>query len=181
MSIYYPSGCDTIVPDHLCNPCEETEHGRVRSIAFVKKSFAFTDITNAVEWQNGIASKDIIIIPEVLGSFDGGSPVEGAGYGDQQTKLNGYNFVLNYKDPNYKLNADFYNALKYSREFLVAYRTETQTHISTNAASVVPKNPVAEDLTSEVVWDVEVKFSQGDLPEPFDTPAGIFDCFAYSE
>jgi hypothetical protein len=179
MSIYYPSGCDAVVPEHYCNPCEATEHGRVRSVAFIKKDFAFTDETDPTEWQAGIESRDIIIIPEVLGSFDGGAPVEGAGYGDQQTKLNGYNFELNYKDPNYKENADFYNALKYSRAYKIAYRTETQTHISDNAVSVLPKNPVAEDLTSEVVWDVQVKFSQGDLPEPFDTPAGIFECFAY--
>lgn len=179
MSIYYPSGCDTAVPDHLCNPCEATEHGRVRSVAFVRNSFEFVDPTDPTEWQTGINNKDIIIISEVLGSFDGGAPVEGAGYGNQQSKLTGYNFSLVYKDPNYKDNADFYNALKFSREYKVAWRTENLTHVSTNTVSVIPKNPVAEDLTSEVVWEVEVKFSQGDLAEPFATPAGIFECFAY--
>lgn len=180
MSIYYPTGCNTAVPDHFCDPCEATEHGRVRSVAFIKKSFSFSDPTNPTEWTAGIDSKDIIIIPEVLGSFDGGAPVESSGYGDQQSKLTGYNLSLQFKDPNYKENADFYNAIKFSREYKVAYRTETQTHISTNTVSVLPKNPVAEDLTSEVVWDVEAKFSQGDLPEPFNTPAGVFECFAYS-
>lgn len=178
-SIYYPVGCDTTIPDHFCDPCEPTEHGRVRSVAFVKSDFAFVDPTNPNEWTVGIQNKDIIIIPEVLGSFDGGAPVESPGYGDQQSKISGYNFSLLFKDPNYKDNADFYNALKYSRAYRVAYRTENFVHISEAAVSVIPKNPVQEDLTTEVVWDVEVKFSQGDLPVPYDTPAGIFTCFDY--
>lgn len=178
-SIYYPEGCDTAVPPHHCDPCAPIEHGRVRSVAFIKQSFEFTDPTDPNEWTTGIENGDIVVIPEVLGSFDGGAPVEAPGYGDQETKITGYNFSLLFKDPNYLENADFYNAIKRSRNYKIAYRTETQTHISTNTVTVLPKNPVAEELTSEVVWDVEVKFSQGDLPEPFNTPAGTFaQCFA---
>lgn len=178
-SIYYPSGCDTAVPNHFCDPCETPEHARVRSVAFVKSSVAFNDNSDATEWEEGIANGDIIVIAEVLGSFDGGQPVEGTGYGDQATKVTGYNFELSFKDPNYKQNADFYNAIKNSRSYKLAFRTETQTHLSTNTVTVIPKNPVTENLTDEVVWDVLVKFAQGDLPEPFDTPEGIFQCFDY--
>lgn len=180
MSIYYPSGCDAAVPDHFCDPCEAIEHGRVRSVAFVKSSVVFNDETSPVEWLAAIETKDIIIIPDTLGAFDGGAPVEATGYGEQATKITGYNFSLTFKDPNYKENADFYNGLKASRSYRVAWRTETQTHLSDATVSVIPKNPVTENLTDEVVWDVEVKFSQGDLPAPFDTPTGVFDCFAYS-
>ena len=179
MSIYYPEGCESAIPDHQCDPCEVPEHGRVRSVAYIKSSFNFIDPEDPTEWSAGIDSRDIIMIPEVLGSFDGGAPVESAGYGDQSTKLTGYNFSLVYKDPNYRDNCDFYNAIKASRNYKVAWRTETQTHISDNTVSVIPKQPVTEDLASDVVWDVEVKFAQGDLACPFDTPAGIFDqCLA---
>jgi hypothetical protein len=177
--VYYPAGCDVAVPDHYCNPCDVIEHGRVRSVAFIAKDFVFTDPTDPTEWEAGIADKKIIVIPDVNGSFDGGAPVENAGYGDQQTKLVGYNFSLTFRDPNYKNNADFYNALKLSRNYRFGYRTETQVHLTENTVTVVPKNPVGEDLTSEVVWDVEVKWSEGDLPTPNDTPPGIFTCYAY--
>lgn len=179
-SVYYPSGCATAVGDHYCNPCDDIEHGRVRSVAFIRSDFVFTDPTNPLEWRTGILAKDIIIIPEVNGSFDGGSPVESTGYGDQETKLTGFNFQLTYNDPNYKLNADFYNAIKRSRDYRVAYRTETLTHLSENNVTVIPKNAVGEELTSEVVWNVLVKWSEGDLPVPYDTPAGIFTCFDYT-
>lgn len=178
-SVYYPAGCETEVGEHYCNPCDAIEHGRVRSIAFIKKSFVFEDPTDPTEWEAGVASGDIIIIPEVLGSFNGGEPVESTGYGDQATKITGYNFELPFKDPSYANNADFYNGLKRSRNYKVAYRTENYTHISDNAVTVIPKSPVGEDLTSEVVWDVLVKFSQGDIPTPTLTPPGIFECFAY--
>lgn len=179
-AIYYPGGCDVAVGAHYCNPCEPIEHGRVRSVAYVKKDFAFTDPTDATEWEAGVAAGDIIIIAEVIGSSNGGAPVEAPGYGDQSTKITGYDFEVVYKDPNFAQNADFYNAMKYSRNFKIAYRTENFTQISTNAVSVVPSAPITENLSDEVVWNVTVKFTQGDIPTPIATPAGIFTCFAYS-
>jgi hypothetical protein len=178
--VYYPAGCEADLGDHYCNPCEAAEHGRVRSVAFIAAAFAFTDPTSASEWAAGIAAKQIVIIPETNGSFDGGSEIETPGYGDQQTKLVGYNFQLNFKDPNYQLNADFYNALKRSRNWRIGYRTENLVHLSENTVQAIPKNPVAEDLTSEVVWDVIVKWSEADLPVPYAVPEGIFTCFDYS-
>lgn len=177
--IYYPSGCDSQIPDHLCSNCDDLEHGRIRSVAFIKKSFHFSDISNPNEWKTGILNKDIIIIPEVNGTFDGGSEIESDGYGDQQTKLTGYNFVAQYKDPNYKQNALFYNELKKSRNYYFVYRTETQVHSSDVVVQVIPKNPVTGATTDEVVYDVTVKWANEDIPSPYDDPAGIFVCFDY--
>ena len=179
-TIYYPSGCDSEIPDHLCSNCDDIEHGRVRSIAYIKTSFSFTDPSNPTEWRTGILNKSIIIIPDVNGTFDGGAETEGDGYGDQQTKLLGYNFTLQYKDPNYKANALFYNEIKKSRNYYVAYRTETQIHFSDVTVQVIPKNPVTAATTDEVVYDVTVKWSNGDIPTPYDAPAGTFTCFDYN-
>lgn len=178
-AIYYPAGCDNIIPPHYCNSCDVAELGRVRSVAFIKKTFAFVDPTSAVEWRAGVASGSIIVIPEVLGSFNGGDPIEGTGYGDRPSRLTGYNFELPYKDPNYPQNADFYNSIKFARNWKVAFRTQNFTHISNSTVSIIPKNPITEDITSEVVWDVLVKFSQADIPTPVSTPETIFECFEY--
>src|SRR6187549_2052815 len=125
MSAYYPTGCDALIPDHFCDPCETIEQGRIRSAAFIKDTFAFSDPTNPTEWTTGINAGDIIIIPQTKGTFDGGAEVESPGYGDQSTRLTGYNFQLQYQDPNYRQNCNFYNTLKNSRAYKVAYRTET--------------------------------------------------------
>lgn len=178
--IYYPGGCDSLIPDHYCNDCETPEKGRIGSSAFIKDSFEFTNPSNAQEWINGIENKDIIIIPRTNGSFDGGSEVETTGYGRQATTLSGYNFQAIFNDPNYKLNADFYNEIKRSRNYRYAYVTETLVHITDVPVSVVPKNPVQDDITSDVVWNVTVKWASKDLPVPYDVPPGIFECFDYT-
>ncbi len=178
--IYYPSGCEGEQPDHFCSNCSDIENGRIRSAAFVHTSWVFTDITNPTQWINGIAAKKIIIIPKTNGTFDGGSEVEAPGYGDLVTRLIGYNFTATFKDPDYGNNADFYNAIKGSREWKFAYRTSSKTHITEVPVQIIPKNPVAEDTTSEVVWEVLVKWTDEDLPVPFNTPAGIFECIDYT-
>lgn len=177
--IYYPGGCTEEIGDHYCSNCPELEGARVRAVALIKKGFEFLDPSDPTEWQTGVANKDIIIISGVNGSFDGGSEVEVPGYGDQATFLAGYNFVLTYNDPNYKNNADFYNAIKRSSEYKFAYKTETQIHIVEKAVSLVPKNPVGEDITGFVVWNVLVKWADKDLPIPYNSPEGVFTCFDY--
>jgi hypothetical protein len=175
MSIYYPQGCDADIPDHVCDPCEEIEQGRLRSVAFIRKTVAFTDPSNPVEWQTYFDNGDIILIPQTKGTFDGGAEVEAPGYGDQATRLTGYNFQAQFQDPNYKLNCNFYNSLKNSRDFKFAYRTSTQIHMVDTVVQAIPKNPVTDDINGEVVWDVLVKWSGKDLPCPFDVPPTIFD------
>lgn len=177
--VYYPSGCDELVPAHLCDPCEAKEKARVSGVAFIKTSIDFANPSNPTEWQDAINSKDIIVIPQVLGSFDGGAEVESPGYGRQSTNITGFNFSANFKDPNYKLNGPFYNAIKNSRQYKFGFVTESQLHLTDDAVSVIPKNPITESLTDDVVWDVTVKWAGPDLIEPVDVPPGIFDeCFS---
>lgn len=180
-NVYYPSNCGGVdVGDHYCNDCENPELARIRSVAYIRSDFQFTDPTNPTQWAAGIAAKKIIVIPATSGSFDGGSEILSTGYGDAAQKLTGYDFQLTYKDPNYKNNADFYNGLKRTSNFRVAYRTETLIHISENAVAVIPKNPVTDSLTDEVTWEVLVKWSDGDLPVPVLAPVSIFKCYDYT-
>jgi len=174
--IYYPS-CETPIPQHICTPCDTHEHARVRGVAFIKKAFAFVDPSSATEWQDGVASGDIIIIPQTNGSFDGGTPQEGPGYGDSVSTYIGSDFVLQFKDPLYSENCSFYNALKKSRNYKIAYLTETKVHISGKPVVVLPKAPIADDINGIVEWDVTAKWRESEIPCPYDIPEGIFDCF----
>lgn len=179
MAVYYFGGCETEIPDHICNPCETQEAGRIRAVAFILRSFTFTDPSNRAEWVTGINNRSIFIIPEVAGSTDGGTPTTGPGYGDQATKTLGIAFTSNFRDPNYTQNADFYDGLKDSRAYRYAYKTGTQIHITDSAVSVTPKNPVTEEINSDVTWDVDVSWSQKGVMRPFDAPTGIFEeCFS---
>lgn len=185
-TVYYGACATASQPDYYAPFCEADnppEKGRIRSFAFIAKDYLATlqaDPTDSAIWVTGILDKKIIIIPTIAGDYDGGSPVTGPGYGDTKETTVGYDHVITYRDPNYKLNAAFYNAIKYGRNWVPAWRTETQTHIADNAAQIIPKAPISEDLASDVAWNVEVRFSQPDLPIPFDTPAEVFIPFAYN-
>lgn len=181
MALYYPESCANEIPDHVCDPCETREKGRVSSVAFIDNGFEFENIEDPNEWIAGIESGEITIIPAVVGSFDGGTEVEGPGYGRQSTILISYDFSANFRDPNYKSNCEYYNALKRSRTQHFAFVTETQLHYVDTPVSVIPKNPVTEELNSDVVYDVTVKWSSPDLPCPVNKPAGIFDECVYAE
>lgn len=182
MALYYPDSCETEVPDHVCDPCETLEKGRVSSVALITDpTFEFLDVTDPTEWIAGIESGAITVIPEVVGSFDGGTEVEGPGYGRQSTKLISYDFVLNFRDPNYKSNCEYWNAVKRLRTVRLVYVTETQAHYVDVPVSLIPKSPVTEELNSDVVYDVTAKWSSPDLPCPVNKPAGIFDACVYAD
>lgn len=177
MAIYYPGdNCQSSVPEHLCDPCLTKELGGVRGVAFVPSDFTFTNPSSDAQWVAAVAA-GAIIIPETNGTFDGGTAQEGLGFGDNPTSLDGYDFVLQFFDPNYKGNCDHYDNLKNARgQFKVAFITETQLHLSSRTVTVLPKNPIAADVKSKVLWDVTVKFTQQNLVCSFDKPSTIFRC-----
>ncbi len=176
----YDNPCDQAIVDPVCDPCLDViELGRVRGTAFIHKNYVATlkaDPENLQKWKDGKADGLIKVIPNTSGTSDGGAPVEVPGYGDQESRIIGYKFLVSYKDPVLKANTPFYNSIKESSVWHFAYRTETLTRISDKPCTVIPKSPIEEDMTSHVVWNVDVKFNQKDQPVPFDTPAGLFDC-----
>lgn len=178
MAIYYPGdNCQTQVPEHLCDPCKAIELGGVRSVAFIADDFTFTNPSSTSEWANGVAAGQIILIPETNGTFDGGTPQEGAGFGDNPTSLDGYEFILTYSDPNYIGNVDHYDTLKNVRNgYKVAFRTGSRTIISDKTVVILPKAPVDSDVKSKVLWQVTVKWTSQNLPVDYSTPANVFRC-----
>lgn len=178
MYVYYPSsncGSTSSLPAYSCNPCPEYEYGRIRSVAYVKNTLSFTDPSSPTEWTTGINNGDIRVIWETQGSYDGGTTSELPGYGNREFTNGGTSHVLNYKDPNYAENWDFYMAIKDSSDWSIAFRTSSQIHLANAPVTITPKNPVADDLKSNVVWDVQVKWQNPLAPRPYNTPDGIFD------
>lgn len=180
MAVYYGDDCEEIEDDHVCTDCDEREGARVRSVFFLRKGVTFADATSTAEWQAKVLAGDVIIIPETNGDFDGGTPNYGDGYGDRENTYLNSTYKLTYHDPNLKDNYNFYEGKKRSSSWKVGYRTETLIWISDKTCTIAPGAPVANDAKANVVWNVEVTFTSGVHPEPFDVPADIFDCFLTS-
>ncbi len=176
MAGYYPSNCDTNIPVHSCDPCENREFGRVRSAGFIHKDYAL-DPSDLSSWTTGIESRSIILIPETNGSVAAGSPKTAPGYGDTVETLLGYDFIAKFNDPNYVSNTDFYNALVGKRNYRFFYRTSNHVHITTKTVTIIPNTEVKDDLNGEVVWMNEVKWIDRQFPTPVETISEVFTCF----
>lgn len=170
--------CEEEILDPIDDDCgDETEGGRVRSTGFLNKAAYAAikaDPSDEAIWLAQIAAGNVKIIKRVRGNFDGGTPVKVDGYGDQKEKIIGYDCVLNFSDPVYKSNYPFYNSIAKSKSQYLAFRSESQCHITDAVVSLAPKNPIEEDINSNVNWQVEVTWRQKDLVKPFDSPEGIF-------
>jgi len=183
MSIYYPSSnCGGgSIPAYYCNPCLDSsviEYGRVRSIALIKNTYINTLLANPTSssvWSTGINNADVIVIYQTQGTYDGGTTAELTGFGDSVTYNGNTTHILTYKDPFAADNCDFYNAIRNTTDYTIAFRTSTKVWFAESPVTFTPKNPVADDVQSAMAWEVQCKWQNADSPCGYDTPAGIFD------
>lgn len=180
MSVYVPTGdcAPDGVPDYTCNPCPDYEYGRVRSVAIIKNSYVDTliaDPTNTTLWTTGVDNGDVFVIYKTQGNYDGGTTQELTGFGDDSTFNGNTTHTLVYRDPNYSDNCDFYNAIRNSSEYTLAYRTSSKVHFAGTPIVITPKNPVQDDINSVLSWEVTTKWTNPDSPCAVATPADVFD------
>lgn len=181
-TIYYPGCLTSDLPFYICDPCNGIEQARVRSVFFVSDAYYATLMANPSDptvWETGIESEDIIIIPRTSGTLDAPDPLVGPGFGDEIETVLGRDFTLVWSDPNYKQNCNFYNTLiTKGGVYHVGYRTLSQTHVSLEKVSLDAKAPVTENDSDLVTWQGRAKWRSRVNPCPFDTPVGIFECYA---
>lgn len=186
MSYYVPSStCDGVSqPDYSCTPCITTEHGRIRKLAIIKVSYVATVMAapeNDSTWTTGLSTGNLFILSQLQGSYDGGSTTELTGFGDQATTNGNTTHTLTFKDPNYSENCDFYNAIRNSSDYTIAYVTENFVHFAEEAVTFTPKNPVQDDINSIVTWEVQCKWTNPDSPCPYTKPTTAFEsCVVHS-
>ena len=167
---------------HICDACNNTEMARVRGVALIKPGTQITVPAEANEWQTAITAGNIHIIPNTTGSLEDAEK-EGDGYGDEKSRLLGHDYTLTFKDPNYTQNKAFYEAAE-KMNWNVAFRTETQLHIITDAkATLVAKQTIDESLDSPVVWEVTMKWTSDTKPQmtPCAPVRSLFECFEVVE
>ncbi len=179
--IDYLLGCQGSLNTHTCNPCPTGEGARVSSVFVVDDTVSFADPDSLPEWQAKIAAGTILVIPDVRGSFDGGSPEFGPGHGRVQEKVKRYKFNLEYLDPTLVSNYTFYNALKNVRNKRCWFATENYIWMTDRPAAWAPTMPVSDNTQDDVEWNIKSSWVSGNLPEPVAIPTGIISCFQVLE
>lgn len=169
---------------HFCNPCNSKEGGRVRGMLYIKTSYDLTQLKAALKAGTGAASVfeaaieagNIHIIPETTGTYNGGEPEYGAGYGDESQRLISRNHELSVTDPSYEGNSEFYTEIE-KDQWIPAWKGENLLHFGTKPASVVATDPIEEGLETDVTWKATVNWKDkaraevypvGELAKYFD-------------
>lgn len=173
MSLYSPS-CDTVVQDPSCSNCPEKELGDIRQFGFLHIQATITDPSDASEWTTEATAGNFVKFPYGRGTLSQ-TPTESNGFGNVETQLDGFEYVADVEEPQYADNWAFWNSIKNSRQWRFVYCTETQVHISDEAATIIPTAPIGDDKKGLVNWKINVKFTQEDLVRPYDKPTGTFD------
>jgi len=174
---FYPSNCNEI-ESHLACGCG-IELARVRSVALIHKTFInqlLTDPEDSSIWLVGITGGFIIVLPQTQGDYNGGDPINGRGFGWSEETLVAYNFAVNYKDPDYVGNLPHYNSITGSRNFYIAFCSETIMRISQRPGTLIASNPVANSLKDEVNFLMSYKWTHDKMPLEYDIPDGVFVC-----
>jgi len=177
MSIYYPSDCTISNANYLANCCPTKEGARIRHLFLQKTTYAFVDIEDATEWETAIAAGNILIIPNVRGSSDGGNWTTTEGYGDTAEETESFEETITFNDKNFLNNVANYNTLARGSGYYLGFVTATRGYVSSNAATFKPKRPISSDAKQSVTGEIEGKFVQSEMPIPFTYPQAIFDCF----
>ena len=174
---FYPSNCNTIESHNACG-CG-IELARVRSVALIHSSFInqiLTDPEDSSIWLAGITAGMIVVLPQTQGEYNGGEPILGRGFGYSEETLIAYSFGVNYKDPDYVGNLPHYNSITGSRNFYIAFCSETIMRISQRAGTLVASNPIANSLKDEVNFILTYKWTNDKMPLEYSIPDGVFVC-----
>lgn len=162
--------------NHICDPCDEGESDGVRS-AFFYKDGVFSGTPTTAQFRAGYLAGKVIIIPEVRGTGDGGTPTYGNGFGDRITTYESSDYKMTFTDPNYSLNRDFYDSAQSQTQWNFGWRTETLIHMSEKKVTIYGKDPHSGDLKKKIYWEVEVTWNSKNKPKIYPTPDGVFECF----
>ncbi len=171
--VYYP-GCPDDQTPFICTDCPVKELGDIRGAAVVKEGFAFIDITNEVEWQQGINDGDIFVFTKTKGTLESAENLV-PGFGDTIEELDSYTHTVNITIENYIENCEAWNDIKRNQTWKLYYRTQTQGHISAVTVLVVPKAPIGEGKTTGLYRQAMFKWQEKDIPCNTDIPTGIFE------
>lgn len=177
MGAFYPSTCD-IVESHIACSCDN-ELGRVSSAALIHKSFMqqlLNDPESETIWAAGITAGFIIVFPYTQGSFNGGEPIFGRGFATTEETLMAMKFQVDIVDPDYIGNDEFYNSVNGSRNFHIAFCTETIMMISDKACSIFAAAPIENDLKKEITFKLSAKWTFNKSPKQYSIPDNIFVC-----
>lgn len=183
---YHPADCDTQL-GYVKQCCPETEKGGIRHFILVNKNYQNTLLSaldaagtdkekqHAAFMAAKLAGK-MVVVPNVVGEYDGGSPTESQGYGGAQTRITGKEHTATIDDVNVVNNREFADALAKTQNWILWFVTGSLIWNTHEPCGGVANMPVGREYTSEVMYQYVFKWSSITNPQHYWAPDALFDC-----
>lgn len=190
LTSYHPLSCSSQL-SYLQQCCPNTEAGGVRHLILVDKYYQPTlvdeldaagDSTAAQQaaWNRARRAGKLIVVPNILGEYDGGSPTEAQGYGGAQSRVTGMEHTLTVDDVNVVGNRSFADAVNRSQRYVAWFATERLIWNGHAPCGISATMPVDKAYTSEVKYVYNLKWSSLEHPQHYWLPRQLFDCADFS-
>ncbi len=151
----------------------ESELGRIGMIALIDPCVAETaDYSSCAWWTAQLSADRAIVIPDLIGSYDGGSHTTSEGYGRNSEYVSGMNHVVTLLDKTVVTNSAFWNALQRSSgtHHMVMF-TATKLWPTLAPVKVKRSMPITTDLNAVIQNNITISWSYPTSPTPIDIPA----------
>jgi hypothetical protein len=171
--------CAANIPSFIERDCV-FESGRIVALAFIHKDVfpaIYANPSNAALWVDSSYSSDVIVFKNVRGSFDGGSPIEVSGVGNQSTRVINADRSASVMIPGVKGNEDVWNEIVKERGYRVAFVVGANYDLlllNNVDTSIFAVAPVEEGLDTEIMWNVSIKWKDIKNPKSSNVPTGVF-------
>ncbi len=170
------------LPDHEQIDCGQYPKGGMLSLGVLECDHNITDFTDPAETNQAIADGELTLIKNIKGTFPEASEVDGENplACGSETILDGFDFVVTFKDFNVRSENDtFYAALNQRTTFLIWFECETgklrvvQLTVNWKAkpALVPESNKEKQHYLVTAMWSGNVD----DFPVLHNAPADIYD------
>lgn len=188
-SLYHPTDCNAVLA-YVNNSCPTTENGGIRNFILVDKYYqdtlvaaldaATTQQQHYAAWNTAKQAGKLIIVSNVLGDYDGSSPVESQGYGGASMRETGKEHVVTLDDVNAIGNSAFANSLPKANKWVLWFSSNRLIWNTKAPAGMSTTMPIDRDYNSEVKYVYTMKWSHPELPEPYWNPGELFDETSFS-
>lgn len=172
--------CVPAIPPFVTPECPD-EMGRIVGLAFIHKNIhasIYADPSNNALWVDGAYAADLVVFQQVRGTYDGGSPIDVPGFGNQDTRTINADRTLTVQVEGVKNNEGFWDGIRRSSEYFVAIVVGGDYDlllINNKEINVFAGPPVEEGLDTNVTWNVSIKWKDANNMKSSNVPAGVFN------
>ena len=169
--------CTTNMPDYIAQDCG-IERAGVVGVGLVDISEAPTqsNLEDAAYWTSELAAspQTHFVIQNTRGEYNGGTPVEEEGFGEESTQITGADHEMMFEVEGLADNRDFWEGANRRKWFMAVVTNGGLLYWVPVPVTLYAKIANPRSIKSGAFWQVSCKWQSYDNPYVYTAPTGIF-------